>query len=175
VAGEYVTKWRDKAKNRLLLGNIIAVPIPIVVVGRVWQIAQRYNPNILGNAADVRAALDFFRLFHTGYSELVLVFFALLAILFQIVATRTQLKNLTASHPHRFTSLFAILVIAVIVGTGLMIILFRYFSDVYLFLYLGVLGVGLPGFWPSYILYRRWEKNHQQTLLLQNWRLQIAK
>lgn len=170
-----MTKWRDKAKNRLLLGNIIAVLIPIVVVGRVWQLAQKFDYDILGNAANVRAALDFFRLFQTGYSELVLVFFALLAILFQIVATRTQLKNLTASHSYRFASLFAILVIAVIVGTGLMMILHRNFSEVYLFLYLGVLGVGLPGFWPSYILYRRWEKDHQQTLLLQNWRLQIAK
>ena len=168
-------KWTDKAKTRLLLGNIIAATIPIVVVRRVWQLAQMYNPNIIGNAANVRAALDFFQLFHTGYSQHVLAVFALLAILFQLVATRTQLKILTASHSSRSTSLFAILVITLIVGTGLMIILFRYFSIVYSFLYYGVLGVGLPGVWPAYILYHRWEKVHQQTLLLQNWRLQIAK
>lgn len=168
-------KWREKAKTRLLLGNIIAATIPIVVVGRVWQIAQKYNPNFVGNPADVRAALAFFRLFHTGYSQQVLAVFALLAILFQLVAVRTQLKNLTASRPYRSTSFFSILVIAVIVGTGLMIILFRYVSDVYSFLYYGVLGVGLPGFWPAYILYHRWEKAHQQTLSLQNWRLQITK
>jgi hypothetical protein len=165
-------KWRDKAKNRLLLGNIIAATTPIVVVRRVWQIAQKYDPNITSIPGDVRAALDFFQLFHTGYSQLVVVFFALLAILFQLVATRTQLKNLTAS---RSTSLFSILVIAVIVGTGLNIILFRNLDEVYSFLYYGVLGVGLPGLWPAYFLYYRWEKAHQQTLLLQNWRLQIAK
>ena len=168
-------KWRDKAKTRLLLGNIIAATSPIVVVKRVWQLAQRFDPNILGNAANVRAALDFFQHFHTGYSQHVLAVFALLAILFQLVATRTQLKNLTTAHSSRSTSLFAIVVIAVIVGTGLMIILFRYVSDVYSFLYYGILGVALPGFWPAYILYHRWEKAHQQTLSLQNWRLQIVK
>jgi hypothetical protein len=42
-----------------------------------------------------------------------------------------------------------------------------------LFLLVGV-GILLPAFWPSYVVVRRWERQHQQILLMRGFSLHAA-
>ena len=165
-------KWFDKARNRLLVVTLIIWMALAALVGRTWFLAIRYLP-VYGNPLEVLAAVDFFRSFRIGYGWLFVAVCTSLVILLQVFMTRVQLRHIGTT-----TAGNSILLLAIVIG-GIIRVMWYPMVDGYRqiilpYFLLLLVGLGLPGFLLTYVLYGRWETQHQRMLILLGWRLQVS-
>jgi hypothetical protein len=166
-------KWLDKARNRLLVVTLTIWTALAALVGRTWFLAIQYVP-VWGVPLEVLAARDFFLSFRVGYGWLFVAFCTSLVILLQVFMTRAQLRDISKTTAGNSTLLPAIIIVGIIrimwypMVDGYRQIILPYFL-------LLLVGLGLPGFLPTYVLYGWWETQHQRMLILLSWRLQISR
>jgi hypothetical protein len=167
------TKWLDKARNRLLVVTLTIWMALAALVGRTWFLAIRYVPGVwVWYSLEVLAAVEFFRFFRIGYGWLFIAVCTSLFILLQVFRTRAQLRHIGKTAAGNSILLLAI----VIVGIIRVMYSYVYFWGIILpYLLLLLVGLGLPGFLPTYVLYGRWETQHHKMLILLGWRLQVSK
>jgi hypothetical protein len=150
------------------------------LVRRTWFLATECRPigypPIIGNPPEVQAAIEFFFFFRIGYGWLFVAVCTSLIILLQVLMTRAQLRHIGTTAAGLYTS--SIFLLAIVIGG---IIGVTWLSGVYLrgniltYFLLLLVGLGLPGFLPTYVLYGRWETHYQRMLILSGWRLQVSK
>lgn len=164
-------KWFDKARNRLLVVTLTIWMALAALVARMWFLAIRYVPVWTGYPPEVLAAVDFFRFFRIGYGWLFVAVCTSLFILFQVFRTRARLRYIGKTAAGNSLLLPAI----VIVGIIRVMYSYVYFWGIFLpYFLLLLVGLGLPGFLPTYVLYGRWETRNQRMLILLGWRLQVS-
>lgn len=143
------------------------------LVGRTWFLAIQYLP-VYGPPPEVLVAVEFFRAFRIGYGWFFVAVCTSLVILLQVFMTRAQLRHIGTTTAGNNSLLLAIVIGGIIrvmwypMVDGYMVIILPYFL-------LLLVGLGLPGFLLTYLLYGRWETQHQRMLTLVGWRLQVSK
>ena len=166
-------KWLDTARNRVLVVTLTIWMALAALVGRTWFLAIRYLPTMIGNPLEVLAAVAFFRSFRIGYGWLFVAVCTSLVILLQVFMTRAQLRHIGTT-----TAGNSILLPAIIIGGIIRIMLYPmvdgYRQIILPYFLLLLVGLGLPGYLPTYVLYGRWETQHQRMLILLGWRLQVS-
>ncbi len=142
------------------------------LMGRTWFFATRCVPGVwVWYSLEVQAAAEFFRFFEIGYGWLFVADCTCLFILFQVFRTRARLRYIGKIAAGNSLLLPAI----VIVGLIRVMYSYVYFWGIFLpYLLLILVGLGIPGFLPTYVLYGRWEAQHQRMLILLGWRLQVS-
>ncbi len=146
-------KWFDKARNRLLVVTLTIWMALAALVGRTWFLAIKYLP-IYGPPPEILAAVEFFFFFRIGYGWLFVAVCTSLVILLQVFMTRAQLRHIGTT-----TAGNSILLLAIVIG-GIIRIMWYPMVDGYMvsilpYFLLLLVGLGLPGFLPTYVLYGR--------------------
>lgn len=166
-------KWFDKARNRLLVLTVTSWMVLAALVGHTWFLAIRYLP-VYGPHLEVLAAVAFFLSFQIGYGWLFIAVFTSFSILFQILVTRAQLRHFGKTLAGNNVLLVAIVIVGIIRMMWFPMV-DGYRQVILLYFLLILVGLGLPGFLPAYVLHGRWETQHQRVLILLGWRLQVSK
>jgi hypothetical protein len=150
--------WWIKARNRILVINVgvIAIVISMLVV--------------LGYSASLPTSLfhipawHFFTLITTPIAWSIIIVIALLISIYQYFLTNVDLRYVGISLPRWYWLLTAVILILMVIVVSIFAILTPPPLTL-AYAMLGLLGIGIPGLWPTYVLYRRWEQHHNQILI----------
>lgn len=160
-------KWRAKTRNQIILLSVIIQLVILAVVAVVWWIAQQppspYDTGIL-------AAQAFFTLLITPIGWLVIFAISCFSTLMSVLATRSKLRQL-GSPPARRRRIFTYLGLIGFFAIQVVVLLFWGAAAYFIFLMYVLAGLGIPAVWPSYFVCRRWENQHQKTLVSREGRL----
>jgi hypothetical protein len=96
------------------------------------------------------------------YGWILSILFVGLSIVLQYSVTKKALENIDSPPPKWYSIIAAGAIIVIIVGAAGATYLGD-FAVAHLFLIL--ISILIPGLWPSYVLIRRWEREHDKILI----------
>jgi hypothetical protein len=159
--------WWNKARNRILVVNVGVIVIVISML--VFLGYSTYLPTSLYHIP----TWHFFTLITTPIAWSIIIIIALLYSIFQYSYVRFELRHVGTFLPRWIWPLTVVIIIGIVIVVGIVGILT---PDTLVVSYamLGLLGVGIPGLWPAFVIYKRWEQRHNQILIRKGWQLIAA-